>query len=126
VVGTHHIGASTHQAQESISEGTIEVILAFLAGRVINCVNLAPEGGAGVSRVTVRHLDRVGVLAHVFDLLRASGLNVQNMQNQIFAGGNAAVATVHIDGLPSPELLAALRATEHVLSVNAAQNGSQG
>ncbi len=118
VVGTHHIGASTNQAQESVAEGTIEVIEAFLAGRVVNCVNLAPEG-LGTSCVTIRHLDRVGVLAQVFAVLRANGLNVQNMQNQIFAGANAAVATINLDGQAWPHLIDDLRSIEHVLSVGA-------
>jgi len=41
--GTHHIGASTEQSQDAVSEGVIEVISAFVSGDLINCVN-------GVSR----------------------------------------------------------------------------
>lgn len=40
VYGTHHIGASTAQAQNAVAEGVLEVIDAFSEGRVINCVNL--------------------------------------------------------------------------------------
>ena len=40
VYGTHHIGASTTQAQNAVAEGVIEVIEAYQAGKVINCVNL--------------------------------------------------------------------------------------
>ena len=39
VYGTHHIGASTTQAQNAVSEGVIEVINAHQSGDVINCVN---------------------------------------------------------------------------------------
>ncbi len=39
VYGTHHIGASTTQAQNAVAEGVIEVIQAHQAGDVINCVN---------------------------------------------------------------------------------------
>ena len=39
VYGTHHIGASTSQAQDAVAEGVIEVIEAYQAGEVINCVN---------------------------------------------------------------------------------------
>jgi len=37
--GTHHIGASTWQAQTAVAEGVIEVIDAFERGETLNCVN---------------------------------------------------------------------------------------
>ena len=40
VYGTHHIGASTAQAQDAVAEGVVEVVDAYAAGRVMNCVNL--------------------------------------------------------------------------------------
>ena len=39
VVGTHHIGASTHQAQEAVIDGVEEIINAFAAGELLNIVN---------------------------------------------------------------------------------------
>ena len=39
VYGTHHIGASTTQAQIAVAAGVIEVIDAFTSGHMINCVN---------------------------------------------------------------------------------------
>ncbi len=39
VYGTHHIGASTEQAQDAVAEGVVEVIDAFAGGTTINCVN---------------------------------------------------------------------------------------
>lgn len=39
VYGTHHIGASTAQAQHAVADGVLELIAAFEAGRVLNCVN---------------------------------------------------------------------------------------
>lgn len=41
VYGTHHIGASTTQAQDAVAEGVVEIIDAFGQGRVLHCVNLA-------------------------------------------------------------------------------------
>ena len=40
VYGTHHIGASTEQAQAAVAEGVIEVIDAFAAGEIRNCINM--------------------------------------------------------------------------------------
>jgi D-3-phosphoglycerate dehydrogenase len=62
VVATQHIGAATLQAQRAIAAGVVEIIDAFTAGEVRNCVNLAPSRLGSVI-LTVRHLDRVGVLA---------------------------------------------------------------
>ena len=39
VYGTHHIGASTEQAQLAVAAGVVEVIGAFVDGKVIHCVN---------------------------------------------------------------------------------------
>jgi D-3-phosphoglycerate dehydrogenase len=37
--GTHHIGASTDQAQTAVADGVLEVISAFIDGTVLHCVN---------------------------------------------------------------------------------------
>lgn len=43
VYGTHHIGASTEQAQLAVADGVANVIAAFVDGNVINCVNAARD-----------------------------------------------------------------------------------
>jgi D-3-phosphoglycerate dehydrogenase len=48
------------------------------------------------------------VLAHVFERLRDAGLNVQETENVLFEGGEAAVARIHLDGAPSEATLAAI------------------
>ena len=39
VYGTHHIGASTDQAQTAVADGVLEIIKAFDTGQVLHCVN---------------------------------------------------------------------------------------
>ncbi len=46
VVGTHHIGASTEQAQEAVAEGVVEVITAYTDGELVNVVNPLARNGA--------------------------------------------------------------------------------
>ena len=46
VYGTHHIGASTAQAQGAVSDGVIEIVTAFAAGEVLHCVNKEQMNGA--------------------------------------------------------------------------------
>ena len=119
VVATHHIGASTAQAQAAVAAGVVEIVDAFAAGEARNCVNLAPRG-LGSATLTVRHVDEVGVLARVLELLREAGLNVEHMQNRIFAGGAAAVATIDVAGAVPTELTAALDAIPEVLGTSLA------
>jgi len=45
--------------------------------------------------LVVRHRDRPGVLAHVFDHLRNGHINVQETENVIFEGAQAAVARIN-------------------------------
>lgn len=117
VVATHHIGASTRQAQEAVAEGTAEVIEAYRTGSIVNCVNLeqTPKRTATLS---VRHYDRVGVLAAVLEELRRRDLNVATMQNRIFAGSVAAVATIDVAGDIDTGLLDGVRALPDVIHVS--------
>jgi D-3-phosphoglycerate dehydrogenase len=105
VYGTHHIGASTDQAQEAIAAETVRIVAAYKqTGKVPNVVNLSKKTAA-THVLVVRHRDRPGVLAHVFDLLRSGDINVQETENIIFEGAQAAVARVNLDGAPSEALL---------------------
>ncbi len=103
--GTHHIGASTEQAQEAIAEEAIRIIETFIkTGVVPNCVNLASRTPARWQLV-VRHYDRVGVLAFVMDQIRRAGINIEEVQNLIFEGAAAASCRIQLDIQPSGELL---------------------
>jgi D-3-phosphoglycerate dehydrogenase len=109
VYGTHHIGASTDQAQEAIAAETVRIVKAFTeTGRVPNVVNLAKVTPATCALV-VRHLDRPGVLASVLDAIGAARINVQEMENIVFEGAEAAVARINLETAPSGEMLAAIR-----------------
>jgi D-3-phosphoglycerate dehydrogenase len=100
VYGTHHIGASTDQAQEAIAAEAVRIVRSFIeTGRVPNVVNLAKRSPA-THMLVVRHRDKPGVLAHAFQLLRDAGLNVQETENIIFEGAEAAVARINLDREP--------------------------
>ena len=86
-------------------------------GRVPNAVNMAAKTPA-THLLTVRHLDRVGVLAGVLDAAREAGWNVQEMENLIFEGAEAAVARIRFHGEPTDAALARVRGTEHVLAAS--------
>jgi D-3-phosphoglycerate dehydrogenase len=104
VYGTHHIGASTDQAQEAIAAETVRIVASYKnTGKVPNVVNLSKKTPA-THMLVVRHRDRPGVLAHVFEHLRGGNINVQETENVIFEGAQAAVARINLDR-PPPDLL---------------------
>jgi D-3-phosphoglycerate dehydrogenase len=108
--GTHHIGASTEQAQEAIAAETVRIIQTFKeTGRVPNVVNVAQRTPA-THMLVVRHRDRPGVLASVLEAIRTAGINVQEMENIIFEGSEAAVARINLEAAPQAETLERLRA----------------
>jgi D-3-phosphoglycerate dehydrogenase len=108
--GTHHIGASTEQAQEAVAEEAIRIIETFLkTGMVLNCVNLASRTPAKWQLV-VRHYDRVGVLAFVMDQIRRAGINIEEVQNIIFEGAAAASCRIQLDHEPGEALVASIKA----------------
>ena len=103
--GTHHIGASTAQAQEAIAAETVRIVEEFKStGKVPNVVNLARQSPA-THRLVVRHLDRPGVLAGVLDAIKTEQINVQEMENIVFEGAAAAVARINLDNAPSDAML---------------------
>jgi len=118
VYGTHHIGASTAQAQEAIAAEAVRIITVFAAtGEVPNAVNIAVTTPA-VCSLVVRHLDRPGVLAACLDAVSRAGINVQEMSNTVFDGSEAAVATISLEVVPSAELLETIKSAEHVLDAS--------
>jgi len=118
VYGTHHIGASTAQAQDAIAAEAVRILGCFARGAAIpNCVNVAKKSPAK-ARLVVRHLDKVGVLAEVLAAVREAGINVEEVQNTIFEGAAAASCTLQLGEKPAAELVAKLRAKKDaILSV---------
>lgn len=108
--GTHHIGASTDQAQEAIAAETVRIVQSFKeTGKVPNVVNLA-ERSPATHRLVVRHRDRPGVLAHVLDAIKSAQINVQEMENIIFEGSEAAVARINLESEPPRATIERLQA----------------
>ncbi len=118
VYGTHHIGASTDQAQEAIAAETVRIVKTFKeTGRVPNVVNLAKKSAAKYSLI-VRHGDQPGVGACVFSKLAAAGINAHETENIIFDSGGAAIARVNVDKEPPAELLESLKGCSGIMDVS--------
>ncbi len=109
VYGTHHVGASTDQAQVAIAHEVIRIVQAFRdTGEVPNVVNrLARSSASHV--LSIRHRNRPGVLAHVFAVLAGSEINVEEVENIIYHGAQATLARIHLDGEPNHGALDRIR-----------------
>jgi D-3-phosphoglycerate dehydrogenase len=117
VTCTPHVGASTDQAAEAVAAEVVRIIERFIAtGHPPGTVNLCARSPAKF-RLSVRHINRVGVLAFVLDGLREEGINVEEVENTIFAGAAAACASMLLDSSPSDELVESIRGHADVLHV---------
>jgi D-3-phosphoglycerate dehydrogenase len=119
VYGTHHIGASTAQAQDAIAREAVRIVESYVrTGHVPNCVNVARKTPAR-AKLIVRHYDKVGVLANVLGLVREAGINVEEVENTVFEQAQAASCAIALDDLPPEALLERIRArTDEILFVD--------
>lgn len=106
--GTHHIGASTDEAQLAVADETVRIVAEYkLSGRVLNAVNLRQK--APTHLLVVRFVNKPGGLAHVFSQLAQDNINVEEMDHVIYDGGLAACAHIRLDKEPSEGALQRIR-----------------
>jgi D-3-phosphoglycerate dehydrogenase len=118
VYGTHHIGASTDQAQVAIAHEVIRIVQTFLStGEVPNVVNRLARSSA-THVLSIRHRNRPGVLAHVFGVLAGGAINVEEVENIIYHGAQATLARIHLDGVPDSAAVERIRTgNQDIISV---------
>ena len=115
---THHIGASTSQAQDAVAEETINIIKHYThSGIIDHWVNRAKVTDSHYQLV-VKHFDKPGVLAGVLDLLREGDINVEEIENVIFDGGVAASCTMKLRNSASADMLKKMSENPNVISVS--------
>ncbi|MBX3395654.1 MAG: hydroxyacid dehydrogenase [Phycisphaerae bacterium] len=108
VYATHHIGASTDEAQQAIADEAVRIAKVFAAtGEVLHCVNIETRCNAACQLV-VRHYDKVGVLASVLDVISRANISVKQMSNTIYQGYEAALAIIQLDKTPASTLIEAI------------------
>ncbi len=114
---THHIGASTDQAQNAVAEDAVDIVREYMQeGRVRNWVNRSKASEAEWQLI-VRHYDKPGVLANVLAVLKEGDINVQELENVIFDGNIAACCTMQLDARPTDGMLEEIRSrTDEVIS----------
>jgi D-3-phosphoglycerate dehydrogenase len=78
-------------------------------------VNLSTQTPA-THQLTVRHLDKVGVLARVLNEISLANWNVQEMENVIFDQAKAACAYIRVDGQDDPVVVERIAGLDDVLA----------
>lgn len=101
---THHIGASTEQAQEAVAAETVRIVKQYMSnGSVLNAINVQRAGQA-THLIVVRYANEPGVLASVMTALKEEGVTVQEMENiALGTDSKAAIAELSVDKKPSDE-----------------------
>jgi D-3-phosphoglycerate dehydrogenase len=115
---THHIGASTEQAQDAVAEETVRIIKHYVHSGVIDhWVNRAKVTDAKYQLV-VKHYDKPGVLASVLDVIRQGNINIEEIENIIFEGAIAACCTMKLKLPATAEMLKQISSNPDVISVS--------
>lgn len=106
---THHIGASTEQAQNAVAADAVSIVREYVnEGQVRNWVNRCKATEAEWQLI-VRHYDKPGVLANVMNVLKEGNINAEELENVIFDGKIAACCTIQLDNRPSDSMLQKIR-----------------
>jgi len=117
VYGTHHIGASTEQAQNAIAAEVVEILDKFEQGIILHPVDIEMEPKTKFTLI-VRIFDRVGVIASICLLLKESGVNIQQMEGRVFAGENAQQIILHLSKCIDKGTIDKLAKLENVIQVS--------
>ena len=118
ITGTPHIAASTNQASEAIADEVVRIVDSLIkTGKPINAVNSRNKTEDGTI-LMIRHYNRVGVLASVLDALREAEINIEDMENNIFHGSAAAIASLKLDKTPSEDVISEISSNESIIQVS--------
>ncbi|HYO26981.1 MAG TPA: phosphoglycerate dehydrogenase [Azonexus sp.] len=119
VIAMPHIGASTEESEENCAVMAANQIMDYLEnGNIVNSVNfpaVSMPRSPGTSRITFANDNVSGVLGHVLSVLAEHKVNVIDMMNKSRA--ELAFNIIDVERSPSPEVIAAIEATPHVIRV---------
>jgi D-3-phosphoglycerate dehydrogenase / 2-oxoglutarate reductase len=118
VLALPHLGASTAEAEENCAVMVVDQLRDFLEhGNVVHAVNFPAVAMARESahRVAIANANVPNMLGQISTEMAAAGLNIHNMVNK--SRGDMAYTLVDVDSPVRPDVLAALRAIDGVVSV---------
>lgn len=110
---THHIGASTNQAQLAVAADAVDIVRGYVeTGKVRNWLNRCEHTDAPWQLV-VRHYDKPGVIANVMNDLKEADINAQELENVIFEGKKTACCTIQLDAEPTDKMIQNIRTRQN-------------
>ncbi|HBM15030.1 MAG TPA: phosphoglycerate dehydrogenase [Lentisphaeria bacterium] len=117
VYGTHHIGASTEQAQNAIAAEVIEIITQYELGIVKYPVNIEMKP---ITRhiLIARIYDKVGVFASILNLLKEQSISVQQMDSKVFNGEITQQIVLYLSKRPDNACIDALSKLSDVIQIS--------
>ena len=116
VYGTHHIGASTEQAQNAIALEVIEILKKYKKGVVLHPVNIEMEPVTKHTMI-MRMVDKVGVLASVLAVLKEAEINLQYLETKVFVGGKTQQIVFHLSKCPDVAAVEKLNGLDNILQI---------
>ena len=115
---THHIGASTEQAQNAVAEETVRIIKEYLnSGIIAHWVNRAKIVDSHYQLV-IKHYDKPGVLASIMEIIKGHDINIEEIENIIFDGGVVACCTMKLKSPISTDMIKLMQDNPNVMSVS--------
>lgn len=112
---THHIGASTMQAQNAVAAEVVDIIRTYLkTGKVKNWLNRS-DSTAAPWQLIVRHYDRPGVIAGIMNELKSVDINAEELENVIFDGQITACCSIRLSDKPGDEIMQNIRRMEDMV-----------
>ncbi len=115
VLTTHRLANASAQALAAVAAEVVRVARHFfVSGEVLNCVNLL-EHSPATWQLLLRLRDAPGVLAAIMDVIRADGVNAEEVNSRVFRGARAAWCSITLDERPSSDALEAIRKLDGVL-----------
>jgi len=99
VYGTHHIGASTKQAENAIGQEALRMILQYHRTRKVDAANLVnmQVRQLATHSVMIRHYGQQGALTTLMGLLREAGFKTLDFENRAFKDGASFTATINVE-----------------------------
>ncbi|MCP8898047.1 phosphoglycerate dehydrogenase [Gilvimarinus xylanilyticus] len=120
VYATPHIGASTAEAEENCAIMVADQLMDYLEnGNIKNSVNFPAvqmeRAGSDSARITFCNDNVSGVLGNVLSVLADHNVNVIDMVNK--SRGELAYNIIDVEQTPAADVVAAIKAVEHVITV---------
>ena len=115
---THHIGASTEQAQDAVADETVRIIKEFIGSGVIaHWVNRSKLSDTRYQLV-IKHYDKPGVLSSIMNIIRENDINIEEIENIIFDGGVVACCTMKLKRPVSTDMIKKMKDNPSIMSVS--------